>query len=309
MSNIATLSEFARLVDKRMDKILTDDYPQLAAKIPQLFGTASVDKTFYEMTGVNGIGDVVPFSGKLQFANVTPGFYTRIEPSEYALGLMIEKKLKDDILYGGTALTERQAALAKASARTREKHAVKAFAEGTSVAWEYMTNEEGVAWFSTAHTTKSGASTTSGFSNLGTSAFSRATLAATWIAFKRFRDPMGELYESEPDTIICPVSLEDYVREALGSSLDPDSANNRMNIQNGKRWNVIAWARLDEYSTKSWGICNMADLKKKLMWISRTAPEYNTWDDPHTFATMQSLYERYGWGWSDWRPIYWHNVS
>ena len=198
----------------------------------------------------------------------------------------------------------------------KEKAAVKAFGYGFTTSWDFMTNEEGVSLFNPFHTTKSGVSVASGFSNAGIAALNKTSLSATWILTQMFRDDIGELFEADFDTVLCPLALYDTALEVTGydprtgatSDMDPNSANHRINT-NYKRFKVIPWKRLDLYSTKNWFLIDSKLAKKFLLFIDRVKPETATEVDFHTFAIMQSLRGRFGWGWQNWRFGFGQSVS
>ena len=201
--------------------------------------------------------------------------------------------------------------------RVKEKAAANLFNRAFASTWDYMKNEEGVALCSTAHTTKSGASTSTGFSNAGTSALSKTSIMATAILFRKFRDDIGEYFDSEPDTILVPESLYYTACEAVGydpktgasSDRDPDSAHYGKINAVYKGFKVIAWRRLDDTSTKNWFMLDSQLTKKFVKWIDRVKPEADTIVDFETKAIKQSIYGRFGTGWRNWRGIYGHSVA
>jgi hypothetical protein len=282
--------------------------------IDQLFGYTQSDKSFIELYEIGDTPDIPVFTGRLDYINRFPGYYTRMEPKEYAAGIQVQRKLIDDKQY--SVLNDLQDGLLKAYARTREKSAVRAFGYAFSTSWDFMTNEEGVSWCSGSHTTKSGVSTTLGFSNAGTSALSKTSISATRILFRKFRTDIGELYDSEPDTLLVPETQYEPACEAVGydprtgasSEKDPESANHKINSLY-KSFKVVPWRRLDEYSTKSWFMIDSAMLKRMLRWCDRIKAETSTKIDWDTFAIQHKLYGRFGWGWSNWRCLYGHNVA
>lgn len=311
-NNPMDLAQFARLADKRLDDIQENYLPAYQEMIATLFGTMPLDKAFAELYDVGSMPDIPVFTGKLDYLDVSPGYYTRIEPKEHAGGIQMTRKMRDDKQYA--VFDDMQSEMIKAYGRTKEKSAAKAFGYAFSTSWDFMTNEEGVSLCSSSHTTKSGVSTTNGFDNSGTSALSKTSLAATRILFRKFRTDIGEIYDSEPDTIVVPEALYDTACEIVGvgpngatSQLDPTSANNKVNTLY-KGFKIVPWRRLDEYSTTNWFMTDSAMAKKMLKWIDRVAPETNTRIDWDTFALQQSLYGRFGWGWRNWRWIYGHQV-
>jgi hypothetical protein len=306
--NPLDLNEFARLADTRLDSVLEDYLPEYQQMIDKLFGKWPLDKAFAELFDIGSLGDIPEFNGKLEMLGVSPGFYTRIEPKEYAGGIQLTQKLIEDKQY--PVLDDLQEKLSRSFVRSREKAAVKAFTGGFSTQWDFMTNEEQVALFSASHTTKSGynATTLGGYSNYITAPISKLNIAAARVQFRRFRDDIGELYDSEPDAILVPESQYDVACECVGymkesgakSELDPDSAKHKINVLY-KGFEVIPWRRLDDYSTTHWFMLDLRMAKKFLLWIDRVEAQTGTNADFNTFAVQQRIRGRYGWGWRNWR--------
>jgi hypothetical protein len=309
------LSQFQRLADKRLDKVKEDYLPQYMSMINELFGSMPLDKAFAELYEVGSMPDIPVFTGKLDYLDQAPGYYTRIEPKEYAGAVAMTQRMIEDNQYG--VFKNRQEKMVKAYGRTKEKAAVKAFGQAFSSSWDYMQSEENLSLCSSSHTTKAeNVSTTYGFDNSGTSALSATSLAATRILFNKFRDDRGELYDSEPDLLLVPASLYDTALEITGydprsgatSQLDGSSANNKINTLY-KGFKVVKWLRLDDYSTKNWFVVDSSLMKEMLLWIDRVEPQTNSRTDFDTFAVQQSIRGRFGWGASNWRFIYGHQVS
>ena len=312
--NPIALEQFARLADKRLDEVMEGILKPYSEQIFSIFGSMPLDKAWAEVYGIGGTPDIPEFGGKLEFLDIAPTYYTRCEPKEYAGGLQFQKRFIEDKQY--SVLDDKQSRMLEAYGRTKEKSAVKAFAYGYTTSWDFMSNEENLSLFNSSHTTKSGVSTASGFSNISTLPLTKTNLAATWIMTQMFRDDIGEFFEADYDTIIVPLALYDTALEVTGydprtgatSELDPESARHKINV-NYKRFKVIPWKRLDLYSTKSWFMIDSTLAKKFLKWIDRVKPETATDHDFHTFAIMQSLRGRFGWFWSDWRFGFMNQVS
>jgi hypothetical protein len=313
MGNPLTSGQFIRLLDDNLREVSVDVFKELPSYISQFFSVISSDKAWEEFYGVGSLPDIPTFTGQLEYLSVAPDYYTRIEPKEFAGAIQIERKLIDDDRYD--VIKGRQAGLAESYARVKEKYGAQAFGYAFSSAFQFMSNEEGVSLCSSSHSNKSGASTATGFDNSGTSALSKTSIGATRILMKQFRNESGQRIIIEPDTIIVPDNLYDAACEAVGkndsgatSTLDPDSANNKINVQSG-RWNVIAYPRLDDYDTNNWFMADMKLLKKFMLWVDRVSPETNTQVDFETLMVKQSIYGRFGYGWTNWRGIYGHEVS
>jgi phage major head subunit gpT-like protein len=313
MGNPIASSAFTRLLDKRLRKVFESKYASIPAKINELYNVMSGDSAFEEFYEVGALPDVPAFNGALSYLSVAPGYYNKIEPQEFAAGVMFERKLLDDKKYG--VMDNRVSMLAESAARVREKYGVRPFANAFSAAFDFQTSEEGVALCSTAHTTKSGTSTASGFSNSGSSALSKTSINATRILMRKFKNDISERIDVTPDTLIVPTSLYDTACEAVGydprskaaSELDPDSAMFKINTARG--FSVIEHPRLDDSDTNNWFMVDSSSMKKYLLWIDRIKPEFNSQTDFETFAVKNSVYFRIANGFTEWRWIYGHNVS
>jgi len=251
MGNPLASSQFMRLLDDRLRKVYVDSFTELPSMVDKFFGVIKSDKAWEEFYGVGAVPDIPAFNGLLEYLSVAPQYYTRIEPKEFAGGIQIERKLLDDDRYD--VIKSRQNGLVGSLLRVKEKYGAQAFGYAFSAAMTFATSEEAVAICSTAHTTKSGAATTSGFSNSGTTAISKTSIGATRILMRQFRNEVGQRIVIEPDMLIVPDTLYDTACEAVGwtesgasSDRDPDSANlGKINPQY-KRWTVVPYPRLDD---------------------------------------------------------------
>ena len=306
-------SQFIRLLDDRLRKVYVDSFKELPSMIDRLFGVIKSDKAWEEFYGIGAVPDIPAFNGVLEYLSVAPQYYTRIEPKEYAGAITIERKLIDDERYG--VIKSRQQGLVDSLIRVREKLGAQAFGYAFSSAFTFQTSEEGVALCSSSHTTKSGAAITTGFSNAGTSALSKTAIAATRILMRQFRNESGSRIVIEPDTLIVPDNLYDTACEAVGtnfngatSMMDPDSANGKINTQY-KRWTVIPYPRLDDYDTNNWYMVDSKKMKEYLLWVDRIAPDIETTKDFETKMFKESIYSRFGYGFTEWRFCFGHSVS
>ena len=305
--NPMTSSQFPRLLDKRLREVSERAFKELSeGKIEQLYRMLSTESAFEEFYEIGALPDIPEFNGELQFLSVTPGYYTKVEPKEFAGGVLFERKLLDDKKYN--VMDNRAAMLAEAAARVREKYGVRPFAYAFSSAYDFQTSEEAVSLCSTAHTTKAGVSTATGFSNSGTSALSKTSVAATRLLMRKFKNDIGERISIEPDTLLVPDSLYDTAMEIVGTPAGYDTAALDKNMQAG-RYKVIPYLRLDDYSTKNWFMLDSRLMKRFLLWLDRIKPEVNNQIDFNTYQVKHSIYFRIGNGFTNWRFMYGHNVA
>jgi len=308
MADLITLQNFAKLLDRNLTKVLEDYLSPTKLVAPQLFGVDKTNRLAEEYWDVGSLPDIPKFDGKLEYISPAPGFWTRIETQEFAAGVMIERRLIDTKQF--RVMENFQQALGRSLARTKEKRAANIFNYAFSAAWEFMQNEEGVALCGN-HSTKSGVSTASGFTNYGTSALSKTSLAAARVTMMKFKDDVGNPIDVMPDTLVVPVSLYDAALEITGydprsgaeSELDPTTANHAINVLY-KAFKVIPWVYLDQVSTTNWFLIDSRYFKQFVIWLDRIKEEHATITDFETFSIKHSVYSSFGCGWINWRGIF-----
>ena len=127
--------------------------------------------------------------------------------------------------------------------------------------------------------------------NLFKAAFSVETLDAVQERMQGFTDDDGNLLDVAPNTILIPNvgSLKRQVLAAVGSDLDPNTANNALNFQVGL-WNVLVWNYLPKtIGGKPYFILMDADFKDSyecLPWVDRLPLSVRSDIDPNTDANV-----------------------
>jgi len=302
-------SQFVRLLDNRLRDVAEGEkkYQELSSMIPTLFNSLPSDSAWEEFYSVGAVPDIPEFNGKITYLSQSPGYHTKIEPKEWAGGLIAERKLIDDKKYA--VLENRSKSLMRSAMRTREKQAVRAFNLAFSSAFDYMTSEENLSLCNDSHATKSGTSTSNGFDNAGTTKFSKVSVVATRLLMRKFRNDISERIEiSNNLALIVPDFLADDAYELVRSEKDSTSANNTVEM-NYKRYTIIPYMRLDDNSTTNWFMVDMDAMTEDLLWIDRISPETKNTVDFETYHLKQAVYFRCAYGWRDWRWVYGHNVT
>ena len=310
MANPLDSSQFVRLLDKALTEVMVNEYEDLSPMIDTIYARKSGEKAWEEYFGVGAVPDIPQFTGQLEYLPQYPTFWTKIEHAEYAAGQQFERKLIDDEQYG--VMMDRAAGLMQAAMRTQEKLAARPFTYAFSSAFDFMTSEEGVALCSDSHASKSGASTTTGFDNAGTTAISNTAIQAARLAMRRFKNDIGErIGMSDNFALIVPDALADTAREIVGTDRGFAAANtsaNKINVDYG-RYKVIPWMRLDDSDTNNWFLVNLDIMKRNLLWIDRIKPEPKNTVDYETYKLKNAVYFRCANGFTDWRWIYGSNVT
>lgn len=306
MPTVHTSEQFARLIEPGLTSVMEGHYGSLPNMRQILYRMEKTNKTWESYFSVGDVPDVPEFTGTIDYLAISPGYYTKIEPKEYAGGLQFQRKFIDDLQY--PVMRNHSKKLMESMNRVQEKAGADTLGEAFSTSFAYQTSEEGVSLCSSSHKTKSGVSTSSGFDNAGTTALSKTEVAATAILMKQFRSDIGERMPMNPNTLIVTENDEDTAREIIESRLDPDTANNAINPQYGK-WKLIVYPLLSDYDTNNWFMTDFRLQKEYLIWLDRIKPETKVTVDFNTYITQVAVYGRFGCGFIDWRWIYGHEVS
>lgn len=301
MGNPLTSRQFIRLLDDRLDKVYWDRYKGLPLVKDTLFTVKSDSKAWLEYYSVGSVPDPTDFNGTVIYQSVAPGYHTKIEPKEYAGGIVIERRLLDTERYD--VVESRTKGLATAANRKMNKIAHEPFIYHDSSAFTFMTSEEGVALCSNSHTTKaSGVSTSTGFDNLSTLAFDAVNLETLRIQSRGLKDDIGERMDTQFDTIIHGTNLSEAVWEVQKSEGKVDEMTNNANFQRG-RWKSIELPLLDDYDTNDWFIVDSSMMKEMLIWHEGVPLEFHNTTDFDTFMRKYIDYFVCGWGFTDWRFV------
>jgi len=308
-------AEWVKLLNNDLKEVANDRQTFLdrMSMVDRIYRRVSSNRAWEEFFSVGQVPDVQAFTGRLAQLDMTPGYSTKIEPSQFGGFVESERTLIDDEQYG--KLRDISAGLVDAAHRVREDKAVAVVNNATSSAFDFISNqEEGVALASNSHTTKKvGVSTAAGFDNLGTSALNPVSTAATRINMKNFRSPIGKKWMgSRRFALLVPTSQEFKAREIVGtekgvSDASGFSAEHRKNVQEGL-YEVIVWERMEDSSTTSWAMVDLDMMKKCMIFIDRVNAETEREVDFMTKAVRQSVYDRYAFGFIDWRWIFYHSV-
>lgn len=306
MGNPLDSAAFVKLLVADLREVSENAYNELPSMIPSIYRMLDSDSAWEEFYNVGDVPDIPEFNGKITYLARYPGYHTKIEPKEFAGGLQFERKLLDNKKYD--VLKNESAGLMRAAHRVREKYGVRTFAYAFSSAFDFMESEEGVSLCSSSHTTKSGTSTSVGFDNSGTTAFSKTSVAATRILMRKFRSDISERVEiSDNLALVVPDNLADDAYELVKTPKGMDTGDSNVNMDY-KRYEVIPYLRLDDTSTTNWFMVDRGKMKQDLIWIDRIPPEPKTQVDFQTYIVQQAVYMNLGYGFKNWRWVYGHDV-
>jgi hypothetical protein len=304
----AITENFGDLIEPGLRKIFTDQYNRMSEMSPTIFNVNTTDKPYEKDSSVGAFGDMPPFTGTVQYDEVYQGYDVKYEFAEFALGFKVERKLFDDDMYN--IINRKPSGLSISAKRTKEKYGASVFNNaftGTGTitvnGLSILTNSETLSLCNTAHTS-SASSTTQG--NYGTSALSPSAVEATRILGHGIKDDRDNIISVNYDTIMVPRNLEETAWVIINTTGKVDSAENNKNFHYGK-YKLAVWDDLSD--SNNWFMLDQAMSKMFLSWYTRIALEFNQDKSFDTYISKFSAYERYGWGWSDWRWLYGHKVS
>ncbi len=296
---------FGDLLDPRFQKIFNDELNQLEDMVSTVYTMAGTNKrNEMKWSEVGTVPDFSAFNGTIGYNSVVQGFDVTSTPLEFTNGIQVTRKLFDDDQYN--VMDQRPKGLANAGMRTRQKHAARIFNQAFAPDNLFYTGTDGAGLCSNSHLTNSGASTASGFDNLGTSALTATAVFAARIQMRGFRGDQAERISITPDELWYPPDLSEVGWEILHSSGKLNTANNNANFHKGQ-YTPNDW----EYMTDAtnWFMVD-GDLRRQhLHWVDRVPLEFAMMEDFDTLVAKWRAYMRYSTAYTDWRFIFGAQVS
>jgi len=239
-STIETSSTYQQLLVEGLREVATRNYTEEHERFDarsMFYRDLPSDKAFEEFYSVSGVGDIPKWNGKLEALVGSPGYKRRIEPAEFAAMRQWERKFLDDKQYD--VMNDNSADLGIAAARTINKYCGYPFVYATSNSLEFLTyNEENLSLVNSAHTTKSGASTTNGFTNTTTLALSPTNLDTVRLIGANIRSPLAKRINTNFDTLLVPNSRAKLAYEISQTNTGLQSGEGTANYWKG-RYNVL----------------------------------------------------------------------
>ena len=299
-----TISEqWAELLEPGLRSIFFVQSEALAAvsRIPMLFNIITSTKANEHFLGAGGMSDWEEYKGAIEYEDFDQLYKTTLTHVEYVKAFKVERRLVDDEQYN--TITPRPRQLALSAMRTREKHAASVFNNAFSASF---LGGDSAALCSATHPLSPNTGTT--HSNRGTAALTYDNVVAGREAMRAFVDDRSELVMVNPDTLLVPAELEEEAWAIINTINKVDTANYHANFVQSKIQNVIVWDYLTD--ANNWWLIDSAMAQIHSLWINRVALEFLM--DPTSDFTLEARfrgYQRYSYGWSDWRWIYGSEVT
>ena len=270
-----------------------------ASLIPTLYNVRGSTRAYEQMSGVGAISpdsfENYKNSGQVSEVSFDQMYKTTFTHVEYPVDFWVERKTIDDNQQGDVIMAAQR--IGDAAAVFREQKGASVFNNAFST--DYL-GGDGDALCSDSHAhspQKTGVTQDNKF----TLALSKANIRTVREAMMAFTDDNGNKMAVTPDMILVPPSLEDDALEIVGSALDPNTANNTINPQFG-RFKVQVWHYLTD--STAWFMIDSGLMKQSLFWFDRTPFSVKLRDgDDRTLKAYWRAYQRFSYGFSDWRWI------
>jgi hypothetical protein len=272
--------------------------------IPQLFDVQGSEKSAEHYNGIGAIGtDAWKQFKKTKVpatVNFDPGYKTTYTHDTFMVELPIERELIEDNQY--PQIMDQVLQLSDSAMEVRETDGAALFNNAFT---DTYAGADAVGLCSLVH--PNGPNKTGTQANESTLALSVDNFASTRVAMQKFTDDVGGKLAINPDTVLVPPDLEDLALRITRSAGLPKTADNDVNPQALRTWNVIPWARLTD--TGAWFMIDSRRMKLALKWFDRVPLDIYLKNQDASVAAVYVARMRYSLGWRDWRWVYGQNPS
>ena len=273
-------------------------YDEHTPEWPDLFEEDSSNQSYEEDVQVTGFG-LAPV--KAEGASVTydaevQGYTKRYTHVAYALGYICTYEELADNLY--EVVSKRRAqALAFSLRQTRETVAGNVYNRAFNSAY---TGGDSTEMIATTHPSTSGNQ-----SNMLTTAadLSEASIEDLIIQIMGATNDRGHKINIMPRSLIVPRQTWFEANRVLKSVLQNDTANNAVNVLRATRA-LPEGIKVNHYLTDTDAFFIRTNCPRGLMHYVREIGEFEQDNDFDTKNAKAKKYERYSFGWTDWRGIF-----
>lgn len=273
-------------------------YAEHQEEFPDLFDKETSDKAYEEDVEISGFGlaPVKDQGSAVSYDTETQGSVTRYTHVAYALGYIVTfEELRDDLY---EVVSKRRAKMLAFSFRqTKENVGANVYNRAFNSSF---TGGDGVSMINTAHPTLSGNQS----NQLTTAAdISEAAIENLVIQVMQGQNSRGLRISLMPQSLHVPVQTWFEANRVLKSVLQNDTANNAVNVL--KATNALPKGiKLNHYFTSATAWFIRTNAPEGMKWYERDAMMFDTDNDFDTKNAKAASYERYSFGWSDWRGVY-----
>ena len=273
-------------------------YDEHQEEFVDLFDADTSTKNYEEDVQVTGFGmaPVKAEGASVQYDSETQGITSRYTHVAYALGYIVTREELDDNMY--EVVSKRRAqALAFSMRQTKETVAANVYNRAFTAAYS---GGDGKELLATDHPTLSGDQS----NELATAAdFSEASLEDLIIQIMGVTNERGLKISLMPRCLIVPRQTWFEANRVLKSTLQNDTANNAINAL--KATNALPEGiKVNHYLSDQDAWFVRTNAPRGMLHYQRTPIEFTQDNDFDTENAKAKNYERYSFGWTDFRGLY-----
>jgi hypothetical protein len=273
-------------------------YNEHMEEFPELFEAETSDKAYEEDVEITGFGlaPVKPEGTAIVYDTETQGAVSRYTNVAYALGYIVTyEELRDDLY---EVVSKRRAqALAFSMRQTKENVGANVYNNAFNSTY---TGGDGVSLINTAHPTLAGNQS----NQLTTAAdLSEAAIEDLVIQIMQTQNNRGLRISNLPQSLHVPPQLWFESNRVLKSILQNDTANNAINVL--RATNAIPKGiKVNHYfsSATAWFI--RTNIPRSMQYFVREKISFDQDNDFDTKNAKAACYERYVFGWTDFRGLF-----
>lgn len=273
-------------------------YDEHQEEYSKIFTTSTSRKKYEEVIEVTGfnLAPVKDEGSGTAYQSETQGDTSRLTHVAYSLGYIVTREERDDNLYEVVS-ARRAKALAFSMRQTKENVGANILNRAFDSSYP---GPDGVELLSTSHVTKNGTQS----NHITTAAdISEASVEALNIQIMQALNSRGLKISLMPDCLIIPPQLFYKANRILKSTLQNDTANNAVNVL--KATNAFPGGIvLNHYLTDADAWFIKTNVPEGLVHYQRVGIEFTQDNDFDTENAKAKAYERYIFGWNDFRGLY-----
>lgn len=296
-----TRSSIAKQLEPGLNKVTGDSYGFVDNEHSVLFDTEKSNKYFEEEVMMSGLGQA-PISAEgaaVEYDDMQETYSARYNHLIVKLAFAITRESMDDNLYASLGKMKAKA-LGNAMAVTKQVIAANVYNRAFDSAY---TGGDGVELISASHPTLSGNQ-----SNVLTGQLSEAALEDAVIAASLLKDERGILIGSVAESLHIPPALQFKAKKIMDSTLSTTlGGTNATNVNDINALRTMGTFRKGCHvnhrftSSTAWFI--RTSVQNGAKHFQRVALDKGMEGDFDTDNLRYKAYERYSFGWTDWRNV------
>jgi len=273
------------------------EYTDHPMEYRELFDTVSSDKAYEEDQLIPGLGlaPIKTEGGATSYDTLAQGITTRYTHVAYSLGFIVTHEAMKDNQYKSKALKAMRM-LTRSFRQTKETVAANVFNRAHTPGY---TGGDGQILCVTTHPTLAGNQS----NRLTTAAdFSEAAVEDMCILISNMVDERGLRIAAMPRSLHIPTALQFEAARVLKSALQSNSANNDINALRSLGL-FPKGASINHYFDDADAFFIRTDIPDGMKHFEREAPDFDQDNDFDTKNLKYKGYERYSFGWTDFRGV------